>query len=72
MDTNDELPAECVAWLAEVNRIMKRDWYLDSDGAGWSRENILRYWGYGDPPEEFVDWFAEKYDLIDFRTGWGP
>lgn len=51
---------------------MKRDWYLDSNGAGWSREDVLRYWGYGETPEDFVDWFAEKYDLIDFRSGWGP
>lgn len=72
MDAADDLPPECIAWLAEVDRVMKRDWYLDSNGAGWSRDDVLRYWSYGDRPEEFVEWFAEKYDLIDFRTGWGP
>ncbi len=72
MSKDDELPAECIAWLAEVDRLMKRDWYLDSNGAGWSREDVLRYWGYGETSVDFVDWFAEKYGLIDFRTGWGP
>lgn len=72
MDAADDLPPECIAWLAEVDRVMKRDWYLDSNGAGWSPEDVLRYWSYGDRPEEFVEWFAVKYDLIDFRTGWGP
>lgn len=67
MECDDELPAECVAWLAEVDRIMTRDWYLDSSGAGWSREQVLRYWSYSDTPEAFVDWFAEKYDLIRFE-----
>jgi hypothetical protein len=33
---------------------------------------VLRYWSFGETPEAFVDWFADKYDLIDFRTGWGP
>lgn len=66
MDAEYELPAECVVWLAEVNRVMKRDWYLDSDGAGWARDDVLRYWAYGDSPDEFVDWFVEKYDLIRF------
>ena len=46
---------------------MKRDWCLDSDCAGWSREDVLRYWSYGDKPEEFVEWFSKKYDLIRFE-----
>jgi hypothetical protein len=70
--TDDELPAECIKWLAEVDRLMKRDWCLDSNGAGWSRKDVLRYWGYGETPKDFVEWFAEKYDLIGFRTGWWP
>jgi hypothetical protein len=65
----DDLPAECIAWLAEVDRIMKRDWFIDSADAGWSVEDSLRYWRYEESPEAFVDWFAEKYGLIRFDRG---
>lgn len=47
---------------------MKRDWCIDSTDAGWSREDTLRYWRNGDSEEEFVEWFAEKYELIRFET----
>lgn len=61
------LPPECIAWLTEVDRVMKRDWCIDSTDAGWSAEDCLRYWRYGEIPEAFVEWFAEKYDLIRFQ-----
>ena len=60
------LPVECAAWLAEADRIMKRDWCIDSADAGWSAEDTLRYWRYGESPEAFVGWFAEKYGLLRF------
>ena len=60
------LPPECTAWLAEVDLVMKRDWFIDSVDAGWSWEDTLRYWRYGDSPEAFVEWFAAKYDLVRF------
>ena len=31
------------AWLAEVDRVMKRDWCIDADDAGFSEEEIERY-----------------------------
>jgi hypothetical protein len=65
------LPAECTAWLADVDRVMKRDWCIDSSDAGWSPEDTLRYWRYGDGPEDFVVWFAEKYGLIS-KEQWNP
>lgn len=61
------MPSECAAWLAEVDRLMKRDWCIDTADAGLSREDVQRYWREGDPPEVFVSWFAEKYDLIQFK-----
>ena len=59
-------PVECAAWLAEVDRVMRRDWCIDSADAGWSAEDTLRYWRYGESPEAFVEWYAEKYGLIRF------
>ncbi|QDH74370.1 hypothetical protein [Brevundimonas sp. M20] len=61
------LPLDCAAWLEQVNAVLKRDWCIDSADAGWSPEDVLRYWRFGEAPEVFVAWFAEKYDLIRFE-----
>lgn len=61
-----DLPLKCLAWVEAVDRIMKRDWYIDTSDAGADREDILRYWGFGDSPDEFVEWFAAKHGLIRF------
>lgn len=55
-----------LAWVKDVDRIMKRDWYIDLEMAGASAGDVLRYWRFGDSPEDFVEWFAAKYDLIRF------
>ena len=60
-------PPKCTAWVAEVDRLMKRDWCIDHADAGWSQEDTLRYWRYGDSPETFVEWYTEKYGLIRFE-----
>ena len=65
------LPSECANWVSDVDRLMKRDWYIDTDDAGLDDEQVLRYWKLGDTPAEFVAWFADKYDLYDFRNPWG-
>jgi len=64
-----DLPPECLAWVRDVDRIMKRDWYIDLSDAGAASEDVLRYWRNIDQPAEFVEWFAEKYDLIRFDRG---
>lgn len=66
-----EVCDDCAKWLAEVDRLMKCDWFIDTDDAGLDDEQVVRYWNYGDTPAEFVTWFAEKYDLYDFRRPWG-
>jgi hypothetical protein len=55
------------AWLAEVDRVMKRDWCIDTADAGLGEEDVERYWRDGNEPAAFVAWFAEKYDLIRFE-----
>ena len=61
-----DLPDACRDWLDRVNAVMKRDWCIDADDAGWSDDDVLRYWRFGETPEEFVAWYAEKYALIRF------
>ena len=63
---DERLPPKCVVWVNEVDQIMWRDWCLTSWIAGWDRDQLLRYWGYGESAEEFVDWYAVKYALIQF------
>ena len=54
--------------LAEVDRVMKRDWYIDTVDAGLDDEQVIAYWKFGETPEEFVAWFADDADLYDFRN----
>ena len=70
MTADPPLPPACAAWLADVDRLMKRDWCIDSKDAGWSAEDVVRYWGYGERPADFMEWFAEKYGLIRFGREW--
>lgn len=65
------VPKQCAKWLAEVDRLMKRDWFIDTEEAGLDDEDVIRFWKSGDTPEEFVAWHAEKCDLYDFRRPWG-
>jgi len=57
-----------VLWIAEVDRILKRDWCIDTAEAGLSDDDLIRFWRDGDEPAAFVSWFAEKYDLIRFES----
>lgn len=66
-----DLPADCLLWLQDVDRIMKRDYCIDTSDAGADSEQIIRYWKSGHTAAEFVDWFGEKYDLIT-REQWDP
>lgn len=60
------------AWVADVDRIMKRDWCIDTADAGWSEADLARHWRDHETPEAFVAWFAEKYDLTRFEIGYWP
>lgn len=64
------VPEACAKWLSEVDRLMKRDWYIDTVDAGLDDEQIIAYWKFNETPEEFVAWFAEDADLYDFRNPW--
>lgn len=66
MDPSDQTQPKLKAWAAQVDRLMQRDWCIGITDAGLSDDDILRYWRGGDEPAEFVAWFAEKYNLINF------
>ena len=54
-------------WIQTVDRLMKRDWCIDTADAGLDEAALSRFWREGETPEAFVSWFAEKYDLIRFE-----
>ncbi len=63
--------ASIAEWKRHVDALMKRDYAIDTDDAGLSDEEIARHFADGDTPEDFVSWFAEKYDL-DRRDSFFP
>ena len=65
------LPRACLAWVKEVDRIMLEEFCIDLSDAGADRADVLRYWKWGRDPDDFVDWFGEKYDLITMDQ-WDP
>lgn len=66
------VPPEAIAWIEKVDRALLSGWALDAADAGLSEEDLLRYWRLGETPDEFVRWFAAKYDLTskDDFAGW--
>jgi hypothetical protein len=68
MNSPEDIPAECAVWLVAVDRVMKRDWYIDTSDAGLSTDEIIRFWQTGETPEEFVLQFAKKRALFDFNN----
>ncbi len=54
-------------WLAEVDRLLKLGYCIGHIDAGWSDEDIERYYRYDMTPDEFVRWYADKYALIEFE-----
>lgn len=59
-----DLPRGCLAWVKAVDRIMLEEFGIALSDAGADRADVLRYWKFDESPTDFVDWFANKYDLI--------
>lgn len=55
------------SWITEVDRELRREWRISAADAGLSKEDLKRHWADGLSPIDFVEWFAEKYDLIRFE-----
>lgn len=54
-------------WVQTVDRLMLRDWCIDTADAGLDDAELSRYWEDGEEPSAFVAWFAEKHDLIRYE-----
>jgi hypothetical protein len=54
-------------WREEADRLLFRDWFVNLQMAGIDDQLLQVHYGMDQSPSEFVDWFAAKYDLHDFR-----
>lgn len=54
-------------WTAAVDQLMRRAWCIGIDDAGMDEQQLAAHWRDGQTPAAFVEWFAEKYDLIRFE-----
>ena len=54
------------AWRREADYVLRRGWAIGLEDAGISDQELLKHFQDGAPAAEFAEWFAEKYDLIDF------
>lgn len=58
-------------WLSEVDRQLLHRFAIDHVDAGWDESQIVKYFGFGMSPVEFVSWFTAKYDLTEIFH-WAP
>ena len=54
-------------WTAAVDQLMRRGWCIGIEDAGIDEQQLGDHWRDGETPAAFVEWFAEKYDLIRFE-----
>jgi hypothetical protein len=61
-------------WRRATDAAMSNIYGIDTDDAGLDDEWLKNHWSAGETPEEFVEWFGRKYDLISKRDvgidGW--
>jgi hypothetical protein len=61
-------------WKSDTDAVMLAIYGIDTDDAGVDDDRLKSHWSMGQPPDEFVQWFGEKYDLISKRDmgieGW--
>lgn len=54
-------------WVAAVDQLIRSDWHISIQDAGIDEQQLADHWRSGQTPAAFVEWFAEKYDLIRFE-----
>jgi hypothetical protein len=57
-------------WRRRIDRLLLAGYVIDFNQAGDDEEQLRGYWQSFPDPEEFVEWYATKYDLIHISE-WG-
>jgi hypothetical protein len=55
-------------WKRTAERLFKRDYSISLADAGIEDAQLRLHLTAGEAPEDFVNWFAEKYDLTPLRN----
>lgn len=50
-------------WIERANKLLVDLCGITFSDVGAEESDLRRHWSDGDSPEEFVSWYAEKYDL---------
>ena len=51
-------------WRSRLDRYMIKKYALSIKLSGWDDQRLRRHFDDGDTPEETVEFYAEKYDLV--------
>ena len=54
-------------WRQQANRELKTRYSIDFCDAGLTEKDLRSYFESFEAPEEFVEWFAIKYDLNSMK-----
>lgn len=52
-----------------MSKMLKKHYGLTINDAGWDEVELKKFHGDGDTPQEFLEWWAEKYDIDRVDTG---
>lgn len=55
-------------WLRQVNVIMRDEYAITTVDAGLSKEELSKFFLRKQAPQDFVAWFANKYDLTNIAA----
>ena len=67
MESANSLFHSFMPWRAEVNQLLLRNYFVDLNMAGIDDGYLLVHYEMSQMPADFVEWFAVKYDLYDFK-----
>jgi hypothetical protein len=59
-----------VEWKGEVDSLMLKNYAINTIDAGIDDDRLRSHWSSHDTPSQFVEWYAEKYDLTPLSE-WG-
>lgn len=63
IQTNSDKKANFTAWLKRVEFLLITRFGINVNDVGWSENEKLRFFNFGETPEDFIDWYRIKYDL---------
>lgn len=50
-------------WIERANELLMQNYGISLADAGADEGDLRRDWSAGETPEEFIEWYAGKYDL---------